>query len=159
MGSADAQDELLRRFCGKLVASGARYVQVIPMRDAAGNHKYCLVHASRRRSGWLAMKEAVSGGLNREEFAELMRTRIKDDLRVGAATIIRHLVDRFAGQTVRWSGEKSKADGSLRQFLLQETAVFDFQCPEIQRDLKARGWLTYSNRVPMCAIPAQLADG
>ena len=123
--------ELVRRFIRRLLEAGAKYVQAIPMRGATGAHKHLLVYASKSQVGWTAMKEAISDGLNRSDLSEEMRNRMKDDLRVPAATCVRHLQTRYAGSSVRWSSKDRKAQ-SAKATLLQETPVLNFQCPEIK---------------------------
>lgn len=159
MDSQEAQAELLNRFVKQLQVSGAEFVQVIPMRDATGHRKYCLVHASKSRKAWTTMKTAVSSGLGSPELAEGMRDRIRADLTPPVENIIAWLAKRFGGQEVRWTGEKGKDSGTVKRVLLDETVVFDFQCNAVKDALKARKWLVRrSNKREYCVFPTPSGD-
>lgn len=152
LAPTEAREELIVRFMAKLVRSGARYVQVLPMRGATGGHKYCLVHASKSLRGYTAMKEAVSESLNKTELAQDMRDRMREDLRLPVAGLLSTLQQRFRGQTVRWSGLKAK-EVTVQRMLLQETDVFPLQFKEIKAALKGCGWLQRPNKIEVCVFP------
>jgi hypothetical protein len=130
--------EILKLFLGELVRAGARHLQVIPMRDRAGVYQYSLVHASKSVKAVTTMKEAVSAGLKRSDLSSTMRDRIRRDLTLSQARVESMLVRRFGGTVVLWSGEDP---GHVRQYLLESTPVFGFQCPDIKAELTSRGWL------------------
>jgi three-Cys-motif partner protein len=142
-----------RRFLGCLVDAGAKYLQVIPMRDAQGHFKYTLVHASKSVAAVTTMKEAVSSGLNRDELSLKMRERIREDLYFPMHLVHAALAKRFAGAEVRWSGDALE---SARRYLLEETPMFNFQGEEVRKNLKERGWLKYRKSIPYCEVPASL---
>jgi three-Cys-motif partner protein len=150
--SQEARTEIMIRFLRKLAASGAKYLMVVPMSGATGKHKYCLVHASKSLKGYTAMKEAVSQSLNRSDLAPDMRNRVRQDLRMPLQEVLLAVRTRFGGRTVRWSGESGVAE-SVKRFLLEDTAVFNFQCSEIKRALKEHGWLRTIDRVEQCVLP------
>lgn len=149
----DARTELIIRFVRKLIASGAKYVQVLPMRGESGGHKYCLVHASKSLTGYTAMKQAVSDSLKKEDLSPSMRERMREDLRMPVSEILRMMQQRFGGETVRWSGKKGGDAGTVKRMLMEETHLFGFQCAEIKHELRGRGWLRKMNRVEQVVIP------
>jgi three-Cys-motif partner protein len=148
-----ARVELIVRFVRRLIASGAAYVQVLPMHSESGGHKYCLVHASKSLSGYMAMKEAVSESLNKNDLSPTMRHRIRVDLSIPFPEILAYLQGRFGGQSIRWSAT-DRNNSTVRRALLSETALFPFQASEIKSELRARGWLLRNNRIEMCQIPS-----
>jgi three-Cys-motif partner protein len=149
--SEEAAREFLLRFVKKLIAAGAQFVQVIQMRDAAGVHKHCLVHASKSVSGFTAMKAAVSAGLNRKELSEEMRSRMRDDLRLPIDEVCRVLSEKFAGQEVSWTDQ-------VKRFLLDETGIYDSQCKEIKARLRADSVWSRKGHREICTFPAR-SDG
>jgi three-Cys-motif partner protein len=158
LDSDAVREELLKRFVAKLIDSGALYVQVIPMRDSAGYRKYCLVHASKSRKAWTTMKTAVSEGLNRPDLSEVMRDRIRQDLRQPIDLVIGWLTKRFGGQEVHWTSKKGADEGTVKRSLLDETVVFDFQCSEIKDELRAHGWLARRRAGEFCTLPSVSSD-
>ena len=153
-----AREELVWRFVKKLIQSGASFVQVIPMRDAAGHRKYCLVHASKSLKAWTTMKTAVSDGLRRPEFSEKMLARICSDLAQPVEAIVNWLAKRFGGREIRWTGRKGKDAGTVKRVMLDETGVFDFQCDDIKEALRARGWFVRRKAGEFCKFPADSND-
>jgi hypothetical protein len=149
----DARSELIIRFVRKLIASGARYVQVLPMRGEGGGHKYCLVHASKSLRGYTTMKEAVSESLKKDDLSLSMRVRMRDDLRISVSEVLQFLQQRYGGQTIRWSGKKGADAGAIKRVLLEGTSLFHFQCAEIKDELRRRGWLQKLNRVEQVTVP------
>jgi three-Cys-motif partner protein len=150
--SQEARTELIGRFVQRLFASGAGYVLVVPMRGASGAHKYCLVHASKSLKGFTTMKEVVSQSLNKGGLTDEMRERIRADLSVSLDDLLEALRSHFSTRTIRWSDQQVGVE-SVRRFLLENTDVFNFQCDEIKRALRRRGWLTRSGRVEVCVFP------
>jgi three-Cys-motif partner protein len=153
LNSQEARTELIVRFLKKLASSGAKYLQIVPMRGARGGHKYYLVHASKSLKGYTTMKEAVSQSLNRTDLAPIVRNRMRQDLRIPLQEVLSTVQRYFGGRTVRWSGDSGVAE-SVKRFLLEDTAVFNFQCSEIKRTLKDHGWLRRIGRVEQCVLPS-----
>jgi len=125
----------------------------VPMRGARGGHKYYLVHASKSLKGYSTMKEAVSQSLNRTDQAPFVRNRMRQDLRIPLQEVLATVQRYFGGRTVRWSGDSDVAE-SVKWFLLEDTAVFNFQSSEIKRTLKDHGWLRRIGRVEQCMVPS-----
>jgi len=153
----EARQELLLRFGLKLRQAGAAHLLYIPIRDAKGVHKHFLIYATKSRMGLRAMKDAVSEGLNRKDLAPVMRDRIRDDLRVPLHAVLDQLSAKFAGQTVRWTDKKGKDAGTVRGYLLAETDVFTFQCPDIHDALKSASVLS-RRKVDICDFRGQSTD-
>lgn len=151
--SDHARGGLIFRFITALLDAGGRHPTVVYMRSETGGHKYCLVHISKSLSGYTAMKEAVSSGLSREDLSVDMRLRMREDLRVPMAEVVARVQERFGGRAVRWSAEKGQEIETVKRFLLEETDVFDFQCPEIKAGMKDRGWLRTINRLQHLVVP------
>jgi three-Cys-motif partner protein len=154
LSPGDARSELILRFVRKLIASGARYVQVLPMSGESGGHKYCLVHASKSLKGYTTMKEAVSESLKKDDLSLSMRDRMREDLRVPVSEILEFLQQRFRGQTIRWSGKKGADVGTIKRALLDETSMFHFQAMEIKDELRGRGWFQRLDRVEQVRVPS-----
>jgi three-Cys-motif partner protein len=148
----EARIELIFRFVRRLVASGAAFVHVLPMRGESGGHKYCLIHASKALKGFAAMKDAVSESLNKEDLSAKMRSLMRDDLRVSEGEIVGYLQRNLGGRTLKWTSN-DRQEITVRRALLEGTAVFSFQAAEIRNALRQRGWLRRVDRIDVCAIP------
>jgi hypothetical protein len=145
LGHAEKKEKpttFLRLFGETLVSAGATHLVAIPMRDSGGGYKYTLIHASKSARAVRGMKEAVSAGLNRDELSADMRGRIRQDLAMPVGSYLAQLEARFAGQSRHWSASAPGVARSLKETLLETTPLFDFQCPEVKRFLKERGYLT-----------------
>jgi len=148
----EAREQIVLRFAGKMVAAGALYWNIIPIRDAGGAYKYLLMHFTKSVSGYTTMKESVEAALNRNDLSETMRDSIREDLRLSVPYILGRLRGEFSGRTVRWSDSKDNGARTVRSFLLEETDTFPFQCKEIQRILRADGILI-RQKFDVCEFP------
>lgn len=139
-------------FCQQLQAAGARFIMTMPMRNEQGQRVYSLVHASKSEAALLAMKEAVSTGLNKAILPPEVSAMIREDLRVSVDEVIVMLAEKYASRVVSWSQE-------LRPAILTTTAMFPFQTEEVKLALDARGWLprTANGKIAkpiVCTFPA-----
>lgn len=151
MENEAAREELVFRFIRALLDAGGQNAVLLPMRNATGTHKYCLVHVSKSTVGYVTMKEAISAGLNEESLAEDMREAMKNDLRVSLAEVMQLLQLTFGGRLVRWPRDRDEE--SIQWWLLSHTDVFPFQMAEIKETLKERGWIRRVDRREFCEIP------
>ena len=133
---SDRPDAFLRLFIRRLIDSGAGYVLTLPMRDDDGHRVYSLVYASKSAKGFVTMKEAITTSLNSNVLAAEVCEMIRDDLRVSIPQLVDDLARRFAGRELRWTG-----DGGLQSFVLQNTALFHFQKPELLEALTSAGYV------------------
>jgi three-Cys-motif partner protein len=115
---------------------GACYTTRIPIRSAAGKPAYVLLHASRRPSGRSAMKEAVQGALNSDILPEEVCDRLRRDMRTNE-DLIASIRAEFGGSIVPWTDRGVRC---LKDFLMEETEAFPWQCKEVKRLLDASGW-------------------
>ena len=122
----------LALFIQKLFQSGARFVLSLPMRNEQGARIYSLVYATKSEAGLLAMKDAVSSGLNRGLLPQEVVDRIREDLTAPIEDIVQLLGLKFAGRAVSWSQE-------VRRAILTMTPAFNFQTDAIQARLNELG--------------------
>ena len=148
-----AREQLILRFVRTMVASGAKYVQVLPMRGAKGNRKYCLVHCSKALKGYTAMKEAISESLNKADLPTVMSARMRHDLRMPVSEVLEFIQTRFGGHTVRWAPSAGTDMTTVKRTLLEETGVYPFQSKEIKEAITSRGWLKREKRIEVCVVP------
>lgn len=147
----DRPDAFLRLFRRVLLRAGAQYVVAIPMRNETGQRVYSLVHASKSKSGFVAMKEAVCTGLNKGRISDRALERIVRDLSIDLAALVDALKQNLAGVQHPWSGRG--AVSGIRQLLLQHTAIFPVQLEELKSMLKGAGILQRIDRKEVCVFP------
>jgi three-Cys-motif partner protein len=141
-------DAFLQLFQDVLLSSGARNVLTVPMRDDSGLRKYALVHASKSLAGLLAMKKAVSAGLNRANLSGGPRAAMKRDLSVNVPSLLAYLRRVLAGTEIPWAEERT----GLKDLLLARTPLFDFQLAELKKALKDARILVRSPK-ETCVFP------
>jgi len=122
----------LRLFIKSMLRAGARYVVTIPMRDEDGAPIYTLVHASKSSSGYVAMKEAVSTGLNKGTLPAPVVDRMREDLLVPPEHVVKQIDQQFRGRSAGWTD-------IVRPWVLANTAVFHFQVMQVREALARSG--------------------
>ena len=147
--AAGRADAFLRLFMETLVNAGAVHVLSVPMRNEKGRRVYALVHASKAVAGLMAMKEAVSSGLGRQDIPEATREAVRADLRVDTDAILRRLTRALAGDTLPWAEDRC----GVRDLVLANTELFGFQMAELKAALKRAGILQRINRKEVCVFP------
>ena len=138
VGRAPASERpnlFLRLFRQALIAAGARKVLTVPMRNDLGRHVYALVHASKSVAGLVAMKESVSTGLRSDLLSEPARAAMRSDLAVNVGSLVDAIQRQLASLTVRWA---EKGTG-LRDLLLANTGLFQFQMDEMKAESDSAG--------------------
>jgi three-Cys-motif partner protein len=122
---AERRQDILDLYSELLSDAGARYVLRIPIRNADNSHVYHLFHATRSPHGYVTMKEAVEGALNKAAVGGSVISTIRFLIRSDMAAVESRVRGNFAGQTVRWAeDENDKTAPSVRRFALQETPAF-----------------------------------
>lgn len=128
----DRANKFMQLFIQRLLASGARYVIAIPMRNREKRRVYSLIHASKSRAGFRAMKEAVHTGLNRDTITADVRELIRQDLHVSTANLVHKLKRMLPGLSVPWTVDKGSREFCVRNYVLEQTAMFPFQLDELK---------------------------
>ncbi len=147
----EAREILLVKFIAALLRAGGANAVILPMRGASGEHKYCLVHVSKSKAGYVAMKEAISEGLNDPAFPGEMRDAMKRDLRLSMPTLLADLQRKFGGQTVRWTRDPKEVN--VQWWLVADTDLFPFQLAELKLELEALKWIRRLPRREYCVMP------
>lgn len=133
-------------FSRRLRDAGARYIVVLPMRDADGVPKYTLVHASKAPVAVRTMKEAICAKLSvTTDLSPIMRARIRQDLTISASAVADDLELRYAGRTMAWSKDPATDSeaSAVRAIALETTPIFQFQCDALRDEFKRRGWFGF----------------
>ena len=133
-------EDLLRR-------SGASHVLPFAVSSTAGRHKYTLIHASKHKRAYAAMKEAMDRARRRSgaqtapslfdgAAAEpgLMSVEFGGDVAAAVDALTRH----FAGRRVRFSGA-AYSDESVERFAVDETPLMKHDLKALRAELERRG--------------------
>jgi three-Cys-motif partner protein len=132
----DRRATFLRLYCDRLRDWGATHVLQIPVMDSDGVRAYTLIHASKSAKAFRAMKEAVGHALKNSPLAPEVVETMRDLIRVDTDAIVSAVLQRFAGNTVRWAEDPRNTQiPSVRRFVLEETEAFPFDAPELQAGL------------------------
>ena len=144
-------DTFLKLFRRTLIAAGARYVLTIPMRNDAGQRVYSLVHASKSQQAYVAMKDAVTNGLQRSRLTDTAGQRMLEDMAIDLPAVVGRLRVTFAGRTLPWA-DHGEARG-IRSYVLGATPMFPGQSSALKALLKSEQILSRKGRLEMCAFP------
>lgn len=144
-------DAFLRLFCRALLDAGAQYVLPIPMRNEAGHRVYSLVHASKSKTGYVTMKEAVCSGLNKVGVSDPARQRIVVDLSIGLTELVAALQQALVGARHPWADQGGIP--GIKRLLLEHTAIFPLQLNDLKSMLKDAGILQRLDRKEICVFP------
>jgi len=164
LGSPDCIEELaavaierrpemyLQLFCNALRRAGATVQLTIPIRDVGGRPMHVLIHASKHVAAMTAMKRSVTEGLARQDLDATMRELLKLELQAPVSPLIEMLCRTRAGQTIDWSSRKRTRRPLVVQ-IMEDTAAFGFQMPELKRELRARGLMDRDGRIEVVRFP------
>lgn len=130
------RDAVVDLFERQLAEWGARFTTRIPVRNAAGQPAYVLLHASQHQSGRSAMKEAVHGALNSGILPVEVCERLRAEM-TAPEDLLARIHSRFGGSVVPWT---EKAAPCLKRFLLEDTDAFPWQFYDVKARLHASGW-------------------
>jgi three-Cys-motif partner protein len=133
-------EELLRR-------SGASHVLPFAVTTTAGRHKYTLIHASKHKRAYAAMKEAMHRA--RRRFGAQTAPSLFDGAAAepgfmsvefggDVAAVVDALTRHFAGRRVRFSGA-AYSDESVERFAVDETPLMKHELKALRAELERRG--------------------
>jgi three-Cys-motif partner protein len=132
----DRQRVIRLTFQNHLINAGAPYVLPFSVDTADGRHKYFLVHASRHKRAFAAMKDAMDRTRREHDTHQLsgITSRMEPtDLN----SVIDALRENFQGQVVRWSDKTSE---SVQDFALECTPIWKHELPALNAALVNLGW-------------------
>jgi three-Cys-motif partner protein len=140
---ATPRDQRQRKFVDLykrvLEESGALHVLSFSVDTKEGRHKYFLLHASKSRRAYAAMKDAISRA--RRQHGELRQQSLDPEFEVttdmeSAAT---KLAQHFAGRQVRWQSKECGTE-TVREYVLDYTPVFPHELDALKAVLTRRSW-------------------
>lgn len=135
----DLYAELLR-------TSGASHVLPFTVTSPAGRHKYTLLHASKHKRAYAAMKDAMDRARRRVQRqtapslfdngsdAGLMTIESKADFGAAVTAVLRH----FSGRRVRFTHPEYKEE-SVERFVIDETPLLKHELKALRAELERRG--------------------
>lgn len=147
----DRPDAFIRLFRDSLLAAGAQHVVSVPIRNDEGHRVYSLVHASKSKAGFVTMKDAVTTAVRNVRISDEARRRIVEDLSVDVAALRVALARALAGRQLHWA-DQSGVPG-VKTLVLQHSALFQLQVPELKSSLKDHGILVRVDKKEMCVFP------
>lgn len=125
------------RLYGEMLLEQAKRVLEIPMVNEDGVHIYSLLHATKSARGYVTMKEAVEYALARSPLPAGVLDDMKLGLRVQLEPVARLVLERYAGQQIRWAESKSdRSAPAVRRTVLEDTEIYPFQLAELKERLK-----------------------
>lgn len=136
-----------------LHGAGAVFTIPIPVRDEANRRVYHLVYASKSAKGFRAMKESIATALNASALPAHVLGEMVLDLHADTGHTADQIARHFAGREVRWTDSKDKRAVTVRNFVLEHTGVFPYQCDAVRDALRARYGTGRSPRSPVFTFP------
>jgi three-Cys-motif partner protein len=121
----------------RLAHGGAPYLTRLPIYNEDDQLQYVLLHASPHPVGRRTIKECYQTILNKGPLPASALAAMRDAASGPCDDAFIELREAFAGRTAHWSRD---VEGSLGQYLLQETALFPWQLKEVQSILGSHGW-------------------
>jgi hypothetical protein len=105
------------------------------MFDEDQDSTYYLIHAAKNDQAKYKMKEAIRGAMSRSDLPEATKVRIRW-LHAGPIdAVAQSVLERFAGQTVRWT-EKGDPEHTVKGFALRETDMSFDQTDDLKGRLQ-----------------------
>lgn len=148
----ERQEKFVELYEQVLRESGATHVLRFAVTTETGRrrHKYTLLHASKHKRAYTAMKDAMDRARRRHEppaestlFDESGSSATMASPGVSFVAEIGKLADvianEFAGKIVPWTSKK-RSDVSVSQFALDETPLFPRELPALAAELERRGY-------------------
>jgi hypothetical protein len=133
---AKRRERVLELYAQFLYDAGAARVLVIPIRNESNRHVYHLIHATKSKRGYRAMKESLDAALNRGPLTGSAADTIRFLLRSNLAEVEAVVRQRFAGMTVPWTS-RERGQESIRLFALENTPIHLSELPAMRQRLNA----------------------
>lgn len=134
---------------------GASHVLDIPIFNQDREHVYTLIHATKSEHGYRTMKEAVAWALKNAPLSAGVVEGMRMEMSVPLEPVVEMLVERLAGQTVRWAEDPDhKQAFSLKRYVLNETPVPYFQLGALEAALRP---FRQAGRMKLFAFPPRQA--
>jgi three-Cys-motif partner protein len=149
------QSRFIELYEGVLKRAGATHVLRFDVATEAGQHKYTLLHASKHKRAFAAMKDAMDRARRQrktedcptlfEQGEYLADQAVTMDSGADLHTVVNTICLHFAGREVRWTGKYS--DDTVRSFTRDETPLLVHEFDQLQRALERRGYV--AGRTPL----------
>jgi hypothetical protein len=115
-------DEVTRAYLRALETCGATHITPLAIFDEEQRCSYYLVHAAKSYLARYKMKEAIAGATNKSDLPDASKRRIRWSHAARIDEIVATIVQRFAGEEVRWTSD-GYSTGCVRVFALGETRM------------------------------------
>lgn len=155
------QTKFIELYEGVLRSAGATYVLRFDVSTNTGRHKYTLIHASKHKRAFAAMKDAMHRArrLGRREATETFFEQevgaldhcMTMDSAADLNTVVDSISRHFAGREVRWTGEYSS--DTVYAHLRDETPLLFHEFDQVQRALENRVHVVRKRPLTYCFPP------
>jgi three-Cys-motif partner protein len=140
------RERFVRLYEDVLRRAGASYVLPFAVASTEGRHKYTLIHASKHKRAYAAMKEAIDRVRRRFRpqaapslFEAAPEPRLSIEIGAGFDAAVETIAAQFAGRRVRFRGT-SYTDESVERFALDETPLMKHELQALRSELERRGF-------------------
>jgi three-Cys-motif partner protein len=113
----------------------ATHITSLAVFDEEQEATYFLIHAAKNDQAKYKMKEAIRSAMSRSQLPEATKVRIRWLHTAPIDRIVQQVLERFAGQTVRWT-EKGDPAHTVKGFALRETDLSQDQADSLKERLR-----------------------